>query len=140
MLIDANVLLYAVHRQSPHHDAARAWLTDQLNGPRRVGLPWQTLTSFLRISTHSRAFERPLEPSAAWSQVREWLAAEAAWIPHPGAGYAAIVERLLERNPRGNLIPDVMLAALAIEHGLTLASADTDFAGFDGLRWLNPLA
>jgi predicted nucleic acid-binding protein len=32
-----------------------------------------------------------------------------------------------------------MLAALAIEHGLTLYSADTDFARFTELHWENPL-
>jgi uncharacterized protein len=33
-----------------------------------------------------------------------------------------------------------MLAALAIEHGLTLCSTDTDFARFrEELRWENPL-
>jgi predicted nucleic acid-binding protein len=35
MLIDANLLLYAVHRQSPFHAKARDWLTEQLNGARR---------------------------------------------------------------------------------------------------------
>jgi len=40
----------------------------------------------------------------------------------------------------GNLIPDAMLAALAIEHGLTVCSADTDFARFDEITWVNPLA
>jgi predicted nucleic acid-binding protein len=39
----------------------------------------------------------------------------------------------------GNPIPDAALAALAIEHGVTLASTDTDFARFRGLRWENPL-
>jgi uncharacterized protein len=38
------------------------------------------------------------------------------------------------------LVPDAHLAALAIEHGLTLCSADSDFARFLGLPWLNPLA
>jgi hypothetical protein len=41
---------------------------------------------------------------------------------------------------RGNLIPDGALAALAIEHGLVVCSADTDFARFRELTWLNPLA
>jgi len=38
------------------------------------------------------------------------------------------------------LVPDAHLAALAIEHGLTLCSTDGDFARFPELRWLNPLA
>jgi predicted nucleic acid-binding protein len=31
------------------------------------------------------------------------------------------------------------LAALAVEHGLTLCSTDGDFARFRSLRWLNPI-
>jgi len=41
---------------------------------------------------------------------------------------------------RGNLVSDVHLAALAIEHGLTVCSADTDFARFREIQWVNPLA
>ena len=39
-----------------------------------------------------------------------------------------------------NLVPDAHLAALSIEHGLLLCSADGDFARFPDLRWLNPLS
>jgi hypothetical protein len=49
--------------------------------------------------------------------------------------------RLLgEGAVRANLVPDAHLAALAIEHGLVLASTDGDFARFPGLRFVNPLA
>ena len=40
----------------------------------------------------------------------------------------------------GNLTSDAHLAALAIEHGAQLCSADSDFARFPGLKWMNPLA
>ena len=141
MLLDANLLLYAVHKRSEQHRAAAAWLTEQLNGPRRVGLPWQSLASFLRIATHPRAFARPLEPSVAWERVSDWLAAPAAWIPQPGVDYSRLLGELVIRHEiRGNLVPDAQLAALALEHGLTIYSMDTDFARFRGVRWLNPLA
>jgi hypothetical protein len=39
-----------------------------------------------------------------------------------------------------NLIPDAMLAGLAIEHGLTVCSADSDLARFDEIAWSNPVA
>lgn len=140
MLLDANLLLYAVHRGAGHHDAARAWLTEQLNGSRRVGIPWSSLGAFLRIATHPRAFPRPLSPATAWERVADWLAAPVAWIPEPGPEHPRILGDLIATHDvRGNLVPDAMLAALAIEHGLTLCSADTDFARFDGLRWENPL-
>ncbi|MGH2804252.1 MAG: VapC toxin family PIN domain ribonuclease, partial [Thermoleophilaceae bacterium] len=65
MLVDANLLLFATDESSPFHVAARDWLTERLNGPSRVGLPWQTIGAFLRISTHPRAFEAPLSPADA---------------------------------------------------------------------------
>jgi toxin-antitoxin system PIN domain toxin len=141
MLVDANLLLYAVDEDNPRGVAARNWLTEQLNGPRRVGLPWQSLGAFLRISTHPRASAQPLSAVAAWSLVDAWLSAPAAWVPNPEVRYAAILSELLIRHEAsGNLIPDAMLAALAIEHGLTIYSAASDFARFDEITWANPLA
>jgi toxin-antitoxin system PIN domain toxin len=141
MLVDANLLLYAIHRQSPFHARAHAWLTEQMNGARRVGIAWQSLTAFLRIATHPRAFDRPLSPENAWARVTDWLAAAPAWIPEPGERYAQILGELVTAyDVRGNLVPDAQLAALALEHGLTVYSADTDFARFTEIRWVNPLA
>lgn len=34
---------------------------------------------------------------------------------------------------------NLLLAALAMEYGVRLASTDTDFQRFPGLRWFNPL-
>lgn len=141
MLLDANLLLYAVHRGDPRHEAAAQWLTEQLNGPRRVGLPWQSLAAFLRISTHPRAFARPLAPATAWERITDWLSAPVAWIPQPGAEYARTLGELVNTHEvRGNLVTDAQLAALAIEHGVALYSTDTDFARFPQARWVNPLS
>jgi uncharacterized protein len=141
MLIDANLLLFAVHRRSAFHKTAREWLTETLNGSRRVGFPWQSLAAFLRISTHHRAFERPLEPKDAWARVTDWLASDVAWIPRPTERHQDMLGELIVRyEVRGNLIPDAQLAALALEHGLTVCSTDTDFARFAEVRWENPLA
>ena len=141
MLLDANLLLYAVHKRSAHHEVAVSWLTEQLNGSRRVGMPWQSLVAFLRISTHPRAFSRPLQPTIAWERVTDWLAAPVAWIPDPGPEHHRLLGELIARHKiAGNLIPDAALAALALEHGLTICSADTDFARFTEASWHNPLA
>jgi toxin-antitoxin system PIN domain toxin len=140
MLVDANILLFAVDGMSPFHLPASRWLTDRLNGPRRVGLPWQTLAAFLRIATHPRASEHPLSPEAAWSHVEDWLGSGAAWIPMPSERHADVLGALvLSYQLRGNMIADAQLAALAIEHGLTVCSADTDFARFREIRWENPI-
>jgi toxin-antitoxin system PIN domain toxin len=141
MLVDANVLLYAVDERSRAHAAARGWLEAALNGSRRVALPWQSLLAFVRIVTHPRALPAPLAPADAWSFVAEWLDAPAAWVPQPGRGYRDILGRLVrDLDLRGNLVSDAALAALALEHGLAIVSADSDFARFPGLTWLNPVA
>lgn len=141
MLVDANLLVYAVDEQSRFHAPARDWLTSQLNGSRRVGLPWLSIGAFLRLATHPRVFADPLTPEQAWARVADWLAVDVAWTPVPGMGYGALLGALIERHDvRGNLVPDAQLAALALEHGLTVCSADSDFAGFTGVAWENPLA
>lgn len=141
MLIDANLLFYAVDTRSRFHAPAYEWLLKQLNGDRRVGLPWQSLASFLRLATHPRVFPSPLKPAEAWQAISAWLGSPVAWTPEPGTGYAAVLGDLLVRyDVTGNLVPDAQLAALALEHGLTVYSADTDFARFTEVSWTNPLA
>ena len=46
---------------------------------------------------------------------------------------------LLEGQASGNLVSDAEIAALTIEYGGVLYTADRDFARFPGLRWVNPL-
>lgn len=141
MLVDANLLLYAVDETSPHHNTASDWLTAALNGSRRVALPWQSIGAFVRISTHPRIAASPLTGPEAWSFVDEWLSSPVAWLPPASARTATILGELIGRyGLTGNAIPDAQLAAMAVEHGLTLCSADSDFARFTEVRWVNPLA
>ncbi|MGY1665128.1 TA system VapC family ribonuclease toxin [Geodermatophilus sp. SYSU D00696] len=141
MLVDANLLLYAVSTAAPQHEAARAWWETTLDGAGRVGLPWQTIGAFVRIATHSRVTRRPLTAEEAWSYVAEWLEVDGVWVPAATERTARILGDLLRRTgATGNLVPDAQLAALAIEHGLAVATADTDFARFPGVRWVDPLA
>jgi len=140
ILVDANLLIYAYAVELPQHAAAHAWLDQQLNTLPRVGLPWPSLLAFVRLVTHPRVFERPVSVATAWQQVEQWLQVPAVWVPGPTACHAGILGPLLrEATPRANLVPDAHLAALAIEHGLTLYSTDGDFARFPGVTWHNPL-
>lgn len=139
MIVDASVLLYAVDDQSHFHTSARAWLDSAMNGVQRVGFPWASLMAFQRIITHPRATNRPLTPADAWSYVTDWLDADQAWSPTPGARHREILGQLLiDGHLRGNLVADAHLAALAIEHGTGICSFDSDFARFGDLPWVNP--
>ncbi|MBX3070805.1 MAG: type II toxin-antitoxin system VapC family toxin [Thermomicrobiales bacterium] len=138
---DVNLLLYAYDETSPHHDGAARWLEQRLRGTEPTGFAWSTLTSFVRVSTHRRIFANPLSPAKAFSVVEEWLAVPAVTILHPTNRHFAIFRELIEPlGTAGNLVPDAHLAALAIEHGGEVCSADNDFARFPAVRWSNPLA
>jgi uncharacterized protein len=140
VILDANLLLYAVDARSAQHSIAAPWLEQVLGGDRRVGIPWQTIGAFLRISTHPRVAANPLSAEAAWAYVRSWLGAGPVWVPPATERTAAVLGDLMERHHvTANLVTDAQLAALALEHGLVVYSADTDFARFDDVRWENPL-
>ena len=139
MILDANVLLYAVDTDSPFHLRARTWLEEAMSGPERVGFPWVSLTAFQRIITHPRATANPLTPVEAWSYITDWLNADRCWVPNPGTQHRDILGQLLvDGDLRGNLVTDAHLAALAIEQGTSVCSFDSDFARFPGLRWIVP--
>ena len=141
MLVDANLLLFAEDQDSPHHDVSRGWLSSALNGPVRVGLPWPSLLAFSRIRTNSRIYSAPLSGPQAWTRVQSWLRAPSAWVPQPTSAHADVLGSLIDRyHLSGNALPDAHLAALAIEHGVAVCSADTDFARFREVQWINPLS
>jgi uncharacterized protein len=141
ILVDTNLLVFAAYTASPEHARARAWLDARLGGDARVGLPWDTLVAFVRLVTNRRIFAHASSLGEAWRTVEGWLASDVAFVPVPTARHAEVLGALLATRGLGSSdVPDAHLAALAIEHGLTLCSADAGFARFSGLRWENPLA
>ncbi len=141
ILVDANLLIYAHVASFSEHDGAHDWLDEQINGSAQVGMPWPSLLAFVRIVSNPRIFERPEHTVHAWNQVLAWLRCDTVWIPQPTERHASILGHLIAIDGvvDANMIPDAHLAALAIEHGLTLCSTDGDFARFKELRWINPL-
>ena len=140
ILVDANLLIYATTERAVQHEAAKAWLEERLNSGVRVGLPWVSLLAFVRITTNPRVFERPLSVERATTQVSDWLALATVWTPAATQQHARLLTQLLsEVGSGGNLVTDAHLAALSLEHGLTLCSTDRDFAKFKGVTWRNPL-
>ncbi len=139
ILLDTNILIYAHAPESPHHEGARKWLEDILNGPAKAGLPWPSLLGFMRLMGNSHVVQNPIPLHRTWALVASWLALPQVWIPLPTDRHREILSRLLEGESRPDLASDAHLAALAIEHGLTVCSTDGDFARFRGVRWENPL-
>lgn len=139
--MDANLILWAHHRQFPQHEASRTWWRQLLNERALVGIPWPTILAFVRISTHPHALEHPLDVGVAWQIAETWLDRTNVWVPVPTERHRDILALLLQGGKAsGNHVPEAHLAALAIEWGLELLSADRDFARYPGLRWRDPLA
>jgi uncharacterized protein len=132
---DVNVLLYASDTSSRHHATARPWIERALSATETVGFATVVLLGFIRIATNPRVMAAPLTPSDAFDQVEEWLAQRPATVLDPGRRHLGTCRELLEASgTAGNLTTDAHLAALAIEHGATLASFDGDFHRFTGLK------
>ncbi len=141
ILVDVNLLLAASIEEAAGHEPAARWLTARLSGAPRVGLPWVVLLGFMRVAAQPRAWERPVAPATSIAVVRSWLSRPCAWTPEPGSAHLDILGDLLTRGGSPRHMTDAHLAALAIEHGLTLCSLDHDFARWEaaGLRWEDPL-
>ena len=140
ILIDANLLIYAVNRDAPRHETAREWFEQTLSGEERVGLPWACLLAFLRITTRPGILASPLTVEQATDFVGAWLNQPFVEPIGPGSGHWPIFRHLLHATGTGgNLTTDVHLAAMAIERGASLYSADHDFQRFVGLDHVNPL-
>ena len=138
-LVDANVLLYASNRASPHHRRALAWWESALDGDEPVGLPWVSLLAFLRLSTRRGVFQHPLSVREAAAKVRRWLAQPMVRLVRETDEHAECLLALLdEAGAAGDLTTDAHLAALAFCRGATVVSFDRDFARFPQVRWLVP--
>jgi toxin-antitoxin system PIN domain toxin len=140
IVLDVNLLLYAYNSASPRHRAAYAWVRELLSGTELVGLPWQTIWAFLRISTNSQLPGEQFSMERAVAIVQQWMDLKQVRLLAPGERHWGLLQRmLLEGQVRGPLTTDAQLAALTIEHGGVLYTTDRDFARFPGLRWVNPL-
>ena len=139
-LLDANLLLYATFDVFPSHKKAREWLDGCLNADTRVGIPWESVTAFVKLASNPRVITPCLSVRHAWGQAQYWLACGNVWTPCATARHQALLSSLLQGTGITHKhVADAHLAALAIEHGLILSSADSDFSRFSGLRYENPL-
>lgn len=140
ILLDANLLIYAYIEEAKQNIPSRKWLEEQLAGPVSVCFSWQTITAFLRVTTNTKVFSNAYSTFEVFEIVENWLVAPNSKILHAGTRHLSIFNELAEKGQvSGPMLMDAHLAALAIEHGATLATTDRDFRRFDGLKILDPL-
>lgn len=138
-LLDVNVVLAAHRDDHPHFEPARAWLDRTLTMGTPFSVPDLVAGSFLRVATNSRIFATPTPIAEAFAYLRALRMQPGHALLGPGPRHLELMEKLcMDADARGDLIPDVQLAALTIEHACELVSFDRDFARFADLRWTLP--
>lgn len=140
IILDANLLLYAYDSSSQSHQAARAWVEQVFSGGEIVGLPWQSVAAFIRITTNPRIPGQRFTLDEVVQVVDQWLEQPNVRLLAPGDQHWSLLRNLLiEGQAWGPLATDAQLAALTIENGGVLQTTDRDFARFSGLKWTNPI-
>ena len=142
VLVDANLLLYALLEDVPEHEPARDWLLQTLDDPdSSVALSWPVLYAVARLlSSRAVMGDAALGVPLAWSMAAGFRRQPAVRMLDPGPRHATLVSTLAATPGLASRdVPDLHLAALAVENGLVLATHDRGFARFGMLRWLDPI-
>ena len=138
---DVTILVNAHRPEAPKHEGYRTWLEEARRGVEPLGVPAMVLSGFLRVVTHPRVFKEPTPVETALEFVEAVRGSPAVIPMEPGDRHWEIFADICRRlDARGITVPDAFLAAIAVEQGATFVSADRSFAGFPGLRWIDPLA
>lgn len=141
-LVDTNLFVYATFADAPEHRRARTWLEAQLaEGEGTLALCWPVVYSFVRLITSTRVLgAHAVTVADGWAVASAYLEQPAVRLVTPGAGHVAIAAELASTpGLRSDDVPDVEIATLAIEHGLSLATHDHGFRRFSRLRVIDPL-
>ena len=140
ILADVNVLVYAHREDLPQHAGFSAWLRQEVESGRGYAVCDASLSGFLRVVTNARVFVDPTPLDVALRFVEALRGREGAINLSPGDRHWGLFSELCTAiGARGNDIPDAYLAALAIESGSELVTADRGFGRFPGLRWSCPV-
>ena len=138
---DVNILLYAQFSKYPQHEDCRAWLETAIEEGVPLGLSSVALNGFVRIGLQPKAFDPPHTLEVLTRTIDGLLGAPLVRRIEPGPRHWERMRDLLRAIRGGhNDVTDAYLAALAIENGATLVSADRGFRRFPGLRVLDPVA
>jgi toxin-antitoxin system PIN domain toxin len=141
ILIDVNVMVYALRPDAVDHAKYRKWLEETLDSGSVCGLSDVALSGVVRILTHPRIFRDPTPLDVALGFATYLREHPGCVLVPTGERHWGIFARLCKvAGAKGNLISDAYFAALAIESGAEWITADHDYSRFPGLRWRHPLA
>ena len=142
MTPDVNVLVAASRHDHPHHSVARPWLeraaAAAASGSTLVLMP-MVLASFLRLVTSPRIFTEPTPIEDAVAFVDALLAAEGIQLAALGPEWPRLRQLCIDRQLKGNAVPDAWLAAATLHLHEHLVTFDRDFKKLVGRSQLTVL-
>lgn len=137
LMPDVNVLVYAHRREDPDHEFYRLWFENLANRPEPFALSILVAAAFVRIVTHPAFRPRPTPLPQALAVIDSLVRCDNCIMAASGGNHWSLFKALCEKTGAcGKLVADAQHAALAIEHGCTWVTRDTDFDRFrvGGLR------
>jgi toxin-antitoxin system PIN domain toxin len=139
-LLDVNVVLAAHRADHPGHRGVRAWFDDLLAGDDTFTVPTVVWGAFLRLATNRRIFTVPTPREDAFAFVDATCAQPHHLLTSPGPRHLEVVRRLCNgADATGDLVPDAVVGAIAVEHGCEVVTLDRDFARFASVRHRRPV-
>jgi len=139
LLLDVNVVLAAHRDDHPHFATVREWFEQVLAGDVAFTVPTIVWGAFLRLATNRRVFPVPTPRAEAFAFVDAVCAHPHHLLTTPGQRHLGLLHRLCdEADAQGDLVPDAVVAAVALEHGCDIVTLDRDFARFDSVRHVRP--
>ena len=140
LLLDVNVVLAAHRADHPLHGGVRGWFDELLSGDDEFTVPTVVWGSFLRLATNRRIFTVPTPRDEAFAFVDATCAQPQHLLTGPGPRHLEILRRLCEEaDATGDLVPDAVIGAIAVEHGCEVVTLDRDFDRFTSVRHRRPV-
>jgi toxin-antitoxin system PIN domain toxin len=139
LLLDVNVVLASHRHDHPEHATLRPWFDELVASGDDFAVPDSVWGSFLRLATNRRIFSVPTPLSDAFAFVEATCIQPGHVRISSGRRHLALLRRLCEEaEASGDLVPDAVLGAIAIEHGAEVVTLDRDFARFTSVRHRRP--
>lgn len=135
MLIDSNILIYAINLDSPKSKIAQTFLEENLG---KLEITHQNILESIRVLTHPK-FSNPMKIKACLKALAS--ISESSHILYPDQRSYYIVLELMENyNLSGNRIFDAYLVAIMLSYGIKEIATDNerDFKKFEGIHVVNP--
>lgn len=141
VLIDTNILLYAVNKDAHQHGSAAKYLERFLHSGERWCLAWVNVYEFLSVVTHHGCLPKPLNAQEAWDTARVFLECPSLELLVETPRHQDVLRKILDHvtGARGAFYYDCHIAALMQEHDVSIiATADSDFRKFGFLKVVDP--